>query len=528
MYQNRPNPLRPGGKISARDFNNLFQQIEGDQKAARVGGAGFPPGTLPLPAGPPRLGYNPVRAYSGWLGGFTQTANTLTANSNRSLNNDTYSYIAGYVDGVDLAVGDRILFNWNRDSDGAHTTGNGYASDTADKANGIYEVIDVGDDGTTGAARPWILQRAYDAADDADFVAGYLVAVSEGNQWGKTLWRMTTTDTITLNETPIEFGQQPKASLAKIRLGCTQCFSLTDVQTYTVKWYWELVDTDDYHDADYPHYLTAPQDGFYQVTARVALYNASATDVEITGWLEHPIVEDYSTSIQKVTVPAFGYSFLECTRMTWLSAMSRYFATYPQNEYYRLSLTLSADSSDVIEIYDGSIEIFQVSRTGYLGQWWTADAFNPDNCLDDNCDGQGSGSQGSGSIFPPPIGSGSGGPSNCCQTAGSLPALVGTLSNETGDYVALPATIDFVERAAPYQGEWVTAVTPPELSYGLVESGEWFIYCESPDGRPTLRWYDASGGFRTTQANSGWTCSPRSFVFAATDGINGFTLTVVE
>lgn len=87
------------------------------------------------------------------------------------------------VDGVSLAVGDRVLVR-------AQTTGS---------QNGIYVVGTVG----TGANGVW--SRALDADEDSEVTAGMWLAVSEGTTLADTLWMLSTDDPIVVGTTSLTF-----------------------------------------------------------------------------------------------------------------------------------------------------------------------------------------------------------------------------------------------------------------------------------------------------------------------------------
>lgn len=87
------------------------------------------------------------------------------------------------VDGVALAVGDRILVKDQADA----------------KQNGIYQVTVVG----TGANGTWI--RASDFDENADIKAGALVVVTEGTAQADTVWELSTNDPIVLGTSNINF-----------------------------------------------------------------------------------------------------------------------------------------------------------------------------------------------------------------------------------------------------------------------------------------------------------------------------------
>jgi len=89
------------------------------------------------------------------------------------------------VDGVSLNVGDRILVKNQLE------------------LNGIYSVVELGEDGQFG----WELHRTEDADSSAKVTAGMFVFVTEGNTNADTGWVLTTNDTIDLNATLLSFSQ---------------------------------------------------------------------------------------------------------------------------------------------------------------------------------------------------------------------------------------------------------------------------------------------------------------------------------
>lgn len=106
----------------------------------------------------------------------TRIGDDLKANSNGAL---------AAIDGVSVAVGDRILVL--DEGTGAN--------------NGVYVVQQLGDGST-----PWIMRRAEDADEDADFLPGLTFYVAEGITHAKTLISLTNTGTITVNTTSLSFA----------------------------------------------------------------------------------------------------------------------------------------------------------------------------------------------------------------------------------------------------------------------------------------------------------------------------------
>jgi len=91
------------------------------------------------------------------------------------------------IDGVNLAIGDRILIK-----------DQGTASE-----NGIYEVTTVGD----GSSVLWVITRAGDFNTDADVTAGAFCFVEEGAVNGDYGFVLTTNESITLGTTGLTFTQ---------------------------------------------------------------------------------------------------------------------------------------------------------------------------------------------------------------------------------------------------------------------------------------------------------------------------------
>lgn len=88
------------------------------------------------------------------------------------------------IDGVHLAVGDRVLFAGQDDGE----------------VNGIWEVTDAGSP-TTAAA----LKRPTDFSEDAHVQQGVQISVMEGDTQAASTWRLTTGGAITLGTTPLDF-----------------------------------------------------------------------------------------------------------------------------------------------------------------------------------------------------------------------------------------------------------------------------------------------------------------------------------
>lgn len=125
----------------------------------------------------PPVGWGPVRvATAAALSGTPLYGNkALVALSNGAL----------VVDGVTLAVGDRVLVKDQSDA----TT------------HGIYVVNNAGSAGSA-----YTLRRAGDAIVSAQFVAGMLVSVSEGTLQAGQVFRLATTGAITLDTTGLTFS----------------------------------------------------------------------------------------------------------------------------------------------------------------------------------------------------------------------------------------------------------------------------------------------------------------------------------
>src|SRR5262245_61671357 len=203
MFQNEPDKLRPGGQISASQFNDFFDQVESDLKALRQSSEGFQGGPLAVNNDLIRLGYNPVRVYTDTLGtaGFTLIDDKLISKGTVVGSQKLYAALSP-IDGVTLKLGDRILYNPNStlcDRD----AGNLFA--------GIYELVQ-----EAATYSPWVLRRTFDARRDSDFKSGYLVMVQEGDRHRGQLWRLATLDTITLNTTPLLWVPVPTRFKAKI------------------------------------------------------------------------------------------------------------------------------------------------------------------------------------------------------------------------------------------------------------------------------------------------------------------------
>jgi hypothetical protein len=119
----------------------------------------------------PRYGYEPVRLFTDTLDAYTRTDNILESDDSSEL---------GPFDGETPIVGDRILYNQSS----AHID------------NGIYEVLDVGEDLVSGSGsgatdgRPWRLRRTWDLDDNDDLDVGYKVVVQDGDDYAGTTWRL--------------------------------------------------------------------------------------------------------------------------------------------------------------------------------------------------------------------------------------------------------------------------------------------------------------------------------------------------
>jgi hypothetical protein len=117
---------------------------------------------------------------------------TLTADANGALSS---------VDGVSLAVNDRLLVDTN-----------GSAND-AD--NGVYSVTQVGD-----GSNPWILTRTTDADDNVS--AGLYVFITEGTTCADCGFVLTTNNPITVDTTPLNFVQYSGAGQVTAGSGLTK------------------------------------------------------------------------------------------------------------------------------------------------------------------------------------------------------------------------------------------------------------------------------------------------------------------
>ena len=128
-------------------------------------------------------------ATTGNLAG-SRSTNVITASANGAL---------GSIDGVTLAVGDRILLK---------NQGGGASSSD----NGIYTVTSLG-----GGGSKWSLTRAGDANTSAEIVLGMQIGVTSGTaSGGKTYYlSVPATGTITLNTTALGFALSAKWSLTR-------------------------------------------------------------------------------------------------------------------------------------------------------------------------------------------------------------------------------------------------------------------------------------------------------------------------
>lgn len=107
----------------------------------------------------------------------TRSTSTLTASANGALT----------VDGVAAAAGDRVLVK-----------DEGVGSPHLE--NGLYTVTAAGSAGT-----PWVMTRASDLDEAAEFAAGVMVLVMTGLKNGNTTWICTTPAPITVNTTALTF-----------------------------------------------------------------------------------------------------------------------------------------------------------------------------------------------------------------------------------------------------------------------------------------------------------------------------------
>lgn len=96
------------------------------------------------------------------------------------------------VDGVLLALGERVLVPTAADAAGA-----------ADVENGIYTVTALGD----GAGTSFELTRAIDFDEDSEVTAGAFTFVTEGTTWADTGWYVVTDDAIIVDTTAIQWSQ---------------------------------------------------------------------------------------------------------------------------------------------------------------------------------------------------------------------------------------------------------------------------------------------------------------------------------
>ena len=126
-------------------------------------------------------------ATTGTLANNTATATTLTANSNGAL---------GTIDGVSLAVGDRVLVK----------------NEGTQSKNGIYTVTNLGSGGTK-----WVLTRATDADLTGELLVGDQVPVTSGTANGGLGFYISTpaTGIITIGTTNIGFTTSPKWVLTR-------------------------------------------------------------------------------------------------------------------------------------------------------------------------------------------------------------------------------------------------------------------------------------------------------------------------
>lgn len=137
-----------------------------------------------VPIGPGGWGpTNLAGGFDGWTYTGTPTF-TLEASTDSSLNN--------VIDGVTVAVGNRVLVN-TRGGDNV----------TPDTDNGIYVVTTLGDD----AGAKFKLTRASDFNSSAEITAGAFTFVTEGTVCADKGYVLVTNDPITLDTTPLLFSQ---------------------------------------------------------------------------------------------------------------------------------------------------------------------------------------------------------------------------------------------------------------------------------------------------------------------------------
>lgn len=106
----------------------------------------------------------------------TRSGNVLTATANGAL---------ATQDGVSLSVGNRLLV-WRQ---------------TTQADNGIYTVTSLGSGST-----PYVLTRATDADESADFEDCHVVPIAEGSLFANQRAQLTTNDTVTLNSTALVYS----------------------------------------------------------------------------------------------------------------------------------------------------------------------------------------------------------------------------------------------------------------------------------------------------------------------------------
>lgn len=109
-----------------------------------------------------------------------------------SIDMTSLSALTDTVDGVTVAVGDRILVK----------------NATANAKNGIYEVVSIG----TGADGVWARTADYNIA--SEIKGGQVVVVTAGNTLADTLWIMTAADPATIDVSAITYGQGGVVSLS--------------------------------------------------------------------------------------------------------------------------------------------------------------------------------------------------------------------------------------------------------------------------------------------------------------------------
>jgi hypothetical protein len=145
---------------------------------------------------PPRYGYEPVRLFTDDLTIVAPGSGSGGGSGSRDVEYTVDgSYLEGEfpgafgeMDGIEVEVGDRFLFNRNK----PHVD------------NGIYEFIRIGTDADAGSGSSgsgstngttWLARRTWDADDNDDFEVGFKVVIQEGEHAGQT-WRLIQAGTV--------------------------------------------------------------------------------------------------------------------------------------------------------------------------------------------------------------------------------------------------------------------------------------------------------------------------------------------